>query len=80
MKTQAISSPNWSTASFGETADTSPMELAALGAHLNLCRGERGSLFTLRCAADSISGFMNARIVTTIAVTAVFAGICSMVL
>jgi hypothetical protein len=45
MQTPIQSGPHWSTASFGDTADTSPMELSALGDHLDLCRGLRGRLF-----------------------------------
>jgi hypothetical protein len=58
----------WSTASFGQAADTSPGELMALGEHLHLCRTSHGSLFALRCAAQAAHGFVSARLVTTIVV------------
>ena len=54
--------PNWSTASFGNTADTSPAELSALGAHLQNCRGLSGRWFTLQCGGDALHRFLGARI------------------
>ncbi|APW40149.1 hypothetical protein RD110_25525 [Rhodoferax koreense] len=80
MKIDAITSPNWSTASFGRDADTSPMELAALGEHLHHCRGSRGSLFALRCLAERMNGFVVSRFVTTLAVATVVIGVCAAVL
>lgn len=80
MKIDAIASPSWSTASFGSDADTSPVELAALGEHLHHCRGSRDSLFTLRCLAESMNGFVMSRFVTTLAVATVVIGICAAVL
>ena len=38
MTANGPAGPNWSTASFGDAVDTSPMELSALGEHLHLCR------------------------------------------
>lgn len=73
--------PNWPTASFGDTADTSPMELAALGDHLSQCRSSRGRLFNLRCHAASAHRFIAARFVTTVVVLAVgLTGIALLVL
>ncbi len=80
MKIDVIASPNWSTAAFGNNADTSPMELAALGEHLHHCRGSRGSLFTLRCLAESMNGFVVSRFVTTLAVATLVIGLCAAVL
>jgi hypothetical protein len=54
MQTPIQSGPHWSTASFGDTADTSPMELSALGDHLDLCRDLRGRLFAARCRAVAL--------------------------
>ncbi|WP_310462306.1 hypothetical protein [Sphaerotilus sp.] len=65
MSTPFQSGPHWSTASFGETADTSPMELSALGDHLDLCRGLRGRLFAARCRAEVVHGFVASHLVTT---------------
>ena len=72
--------PRWSTASFGDSADTSPVELSALGEHLNLCQGSRGRLFALKCRAEAMHGFVAPRLVTTLAVlAALMIGIASLV-
>lgn len=71
MSSLIRSTPNWSTASFGHAADTSPMELSALGEHLDHCQGQRGRLFTLHCLAEATHGAIAARFVSTLAVIAV---------
>jgi hypothetical protein len=70
MKTEAQTVPCWSTASFGDAVDTSPMELSALGEHLQHCNGTHGRLSRLRFAAESINGFVTARFMTTLALLA----------
>ncbi len=80
MNTHDIATPRWSTAAFGEAADTSPMELSALGDHLHLCKGSRGRLFRLQCVAESMNGFVAARFVTTLAVIALLMGLAYMAL
>ena len=63
---------NWDTASFGLPAETSPVELSALGEHLDSCRlGARAS--TLQCAAQAVQGFVAARLVTSVAAVALVA-------
>ena len=79
MSIRITSAPRWSTASFGDTADTSPMELSALGNHLNLCQGARGRLFTLHCAAEIMNRFVAPRFVTTLVVVALTIGLGSLV-
>ncbi len=64
MPPRAANNPFWSTASFGEAATTSPMELSELGEHLDSC--SKGRWFTLRCAADAMNGFVSARLMTTL--------------
>lgn len=66
MKNTVTIAPTWSTASFGHTTDTSPLELSALGAHLNLCQGQHGRLLALQNAAQRLHGFVSARFVTTL--------------
>lgn len=66
MNTGNLSSPSWSTSSFGHGSDTSPGELATLGAHLDLCRRASGKLFLLQCQVETLKGFMSSRIVTTL--------------
>ena len=71
MNNDAVHAPRWATAAYGDAADTSPMEMSALGEHLETCSGSRGRLFGLRSAAETMHGFAAARFVTTLVVTAV---------
>ena len=80
MDTGVIVAPGWSTASFSGAALPSHLELSALGEHLNLCRGSLGRLFPLQCVVESMRGFMAARLITTLAVLALLAGIGSLML
>ena len=70
--------PPWSTASFGDAADTSPMELSVLGEHLDSCKQTHGRWFTLQCFAEHLNGFIAARFVTTLAVAALLLVMTSM--
>lgn len=63
--------PRWSTTSFGGSADTSPMELDALGQHLSACRGQQGRFLAFRCAADRLHGHVATRLVTSLVVAVV---------
>ena len=74
MKSRTISSSAWTTASAGTTADTSPMELSALGDHLNDCRKTQGGWFLVRCFGDGLHQFMASRFVTTLFVATVLMG------
>jgi hypothetical protein len=67
MKTDVMATPLWSTASFGDATDTSPMELCDLGEHLQHCSARSGHWARLRCAAESMNGFVSTRLVTTLA-------------
>ena len=80
MNRTTAANPFWSTASFGDTADTSPMELSALGEHLDLCKESHGRWFALQCAAERVNGFLAARVVTTLVVAALLIGVTFMVL
>lgn len=80
MNTPSIAAPLWSTSSFGDTADTSPIELSALGEHLDRCRAVKGRLFSARCVAEGMHGFVASRLVTTLVVAAVLIGISSLIL
>jgi hypothetical protein len=79
MNTQVITNPLWSTASFGDSVDTTPMELSALGEHLDLCKQSRGRWFGLRCVAETANAFLAARFVTTLAAVALLIGVASLV-
>lgn len=80
MHTKVQPPCNWSTASFGDTADTSPAELSALGAHLHLCRCNAGRWFALRCMTERMTGFATARFITTLVVTALLLTAASLTL
>lgn len=67
---RANPAPSWSTSTFSSQADTSPMELSALGEHLGRCQTLRGPLFALRCAVDATHGLVAPRFVTTLVVAA----------
>jgi len=80
MQTFAFSPHDWSTASKGKAADTSPGDLFALGEHLGTCQALRGRLFTLHCVADAMHGFVAARFVTTLVVFALLMGLGALIL
>ena len=71
--------PFWSTASFGDSTDTSPMELSALGEHLDLCKGTNDRWFALQCVGEALNGFIAPRFVTTLVVATLLIGVTSLV-
>jgi hypothetical protein len=75
----APAAPFWPTAAINGAADTSPMELSALGAHIDRCNGSRGRMFGLRCAVDAVHGFIAPRFVTTLIVIGIVFGVASLV-
>lgn len=77
---RANTAPSWSTSTFSNSADTSPMELSALGEHLGHCKGAHGRLFTLHCVAETLNGFLSSRLVTTLVVAALLIGVASLAL
>ena len=78
METAAPTHAPWSTASYGDAPDTSPMELSALGEHLQACTRSHGRWFALQCVAEHANGFVAARIVTTLAAAALLIGLASL--
>lgn len=79
MNTRVVATPHWSTASFGDSVDTSPRDLAALGKHVALCKDMSGHLFRARCAADAVHHFLAARFVTTLVAATLVIGFISLV-
>lgn len=76
MGVHALSTPpahrlHWSTASFGNSTDTSPGDLHALGQHLQQCQGGHHRLRALGRGAEAVHGFVARRFVSTLAVLAV---------
>lgn len=78
MNRKYDSNPQSSTSSFGSPPDTSPVELAALGEHLQRCTGQRGALFSLRCIGDTMNDFAAPRLMTTLALFALLGAIASL--
>jgi len=70
--------PIWSTSAIDGAADTSPMDLSTLGAHVDRCNGSRGRMFGVRCAADALSGFLAPRVVTTLVTLTIVFGVGSL--
>ena len=70
--------PSWSTSTFSNRTDTSPMELSELGEHLGHCQGVHGRLFVLHCVAETLNGFLASRLVTTAVVAALLIGVASL--
>ena len=70
MNPHAVTPPRWTTATaaVADATDTLPMELSALGAHIERCEGCRGRWFTLRCAVDTVHGFAAPRFMTTLVI------------
>lgn len=71
--------PFWATAAIDGSADTSPMELSALGAHVDRCNGSRGRMFGLRCAADTLHSFIAPRFVTTLVAIGIVFGVVALI-
>ena len=80
MNAHAVTPPRWSTAAIAGAADTSPMELSDLSAHVGHCNGCRGRWFTLRCMADTVHQFAAPRFVTTLVIAAGLIGVAALVL
>lgn len=57
-----------STSCLGSSPETSPMDLAALEAHLRRCDGERSPIFRLMCAGEATGRFLAPRVVTILVV------------
>jgi hypothetical protein len=79
MNTPQFAASRWSTASFGDAADTTPMELSALGEHLSLCQSLSGRLFALRCRLALVHGMIAPRFITTVVVVVVVAAMTGLV-
>jgi hypothetical protein len=73
------SGPRWSTSSFGHSTDTSPVELQALGEHLQHCQnGSR--LHALQRGAQAVHRFTAPRLVSTLSLAVALGGAAVLVL
>ena len=79
LTTPRRTSPRWTTASLSGAADTTPMELSELQAHIGRCNGSRGRWFMLRCIADAVHDFVAPRFVTTLCIAGAVIGIALIV-
>ena len=80
MNAHAVTPPRWTTAAISDAADTSPMELSSLSAHVGDCNGCRGRWFSVRCMADAVHQFIASRFVTTLVIAAAVIGFTAWVL
>lgn len=80
MMNRHPATPFWSTASFGESPDTTPGELSGLSEHLSSCQGLHGRWFTLQCVAEAADRFIAARLVTTLVAAAFLIGVSALIL
>lgn len=67
--------PMWSTSSYGQATDTTPMELSALGEHLATCNGDGARSVAMRCGAHSLRGFVMSRLVSVMVLVAFVIGV-----
>lgn len=80
MNLQMHPHAHWSTASFGDAADTSPVELEGLGQHLQQCSRPRSRWFALRCGMDTLHQGLLARFVTSLTLLVALVGLAMLVL
>lgn len=76
----SIVAPQWSTTCHGDSTDTTPMDLSALGDHVSRCRAASSRFGGLQCAAQAVHGMVSSRFVTTLALTAAIIAIVLMAL
>ena len=76
----SAASHRWTTAAYPEPADTSPMELDALGQHYDHCQGKRGRWFSIQCMAEALHGSVAPRFVTTLVVATLVIGVGALAL
>jgi hypothetical protein len=71
MNPPTPTSPFWSTASFGDTTDSLPMELSELGQHMDSCKTPFSAV---QCIGEVVNRFITARFVTTLVVATFLIG------
>ena len=74
------STSRWTTSAYPEPADTTPMELDALGQHYDRCQVKRGRWFSLQCMAEALHGSVAPRFVTTLVVATLVIGVGALAL
>ena len=71
----SLANPRWSTTCFGDSTDTKPLELSALGEHVSLCRAASSRFSGLQCAVHAAHGIVASRFVTTLALVVALIGV-----
>lgn len=71
--------PLWRTSCEGDTADTTPMELTALGEHLALCSAGGPRRVALQCGLQRLGGIVMTRLVSAAALLVALIGIAWLV-
>lgn len=66
MNPRTPAHPSWSTASFGDSTQPSPLELMDLGDHLGLCKRLNSRRAALRSGAQTMQRFVVAHFMTTL--------------
>ena len=66
--------PQWSTAAFGTSADTSPMELDVLSGHVRRCTARRSGAQAVHFAAGSVMRFVLGRSITSVVLLVLLLG------
>ncbi len=70
---------SWATSSVPRAAETAPMELSALGDHVDHCNGSRSAWFSAKSAADRLAGFIASRLVSAVVLVVIIFGVASFV-
>ena len=80
MTTHSHTAPSWSTSSGADLADTSPMDLDVLRAHLIQCTTRPGHWFAVRRTSRWAQGFLVTRLASTVLAVVVLLGLAAAVL
>ena len=75
-----IAGPCWTTASFGDSTDTTPADLSTLGDHVSRCRAASNRFGGLHCFVQALHGMAASRFVTTLTLVALVIGAVLLVL
>jgi hypothetical protein len=67
-------SRTWTTSSYGDTTETSPMELDALREHVAQCSRARGRMAALASGTRRAQGFLAGRLMTTLVLLVALVG------
>ena len=79
MTMLSLGKTRWTTSSASDSTETLPMELSALGAHVDHCKQSVGRWFLLRCAVDTVHAFIAPRFVTSVVILGLVFGISALV-